>query len=139
MFSVKNLSATNEVNVGRVNISAGATKDVAYVTQAMLDAQVAGYIQITPDPTIVSEGSPTPAAAVVALTDSSTGTSGGNTIAAVTDVATAANGIATLAAKLNALITAVNANGTALAGVNGNVSLVNVSGIADQALENSNR
>lgn len=38
-----------------------------------------------------------------ALTDSSGGTSGGNTIAAVSDVATAANAIATLAAKVNAL------------------------------------
>lgn len=38
-----------------------------------------------------------------ALTDSSGGTSGGATIAAVTDVATAANAIATLAAKYNAL------------------------------------
>lgn len=139
MFSVKNLSATNEINVGRVNIGAGLTKEVAYVTQTMLDAQVAGYIEITPDPTIVSEGSPTPAAAVVVLTDNSTGVSAGNAIAAVTDILTAANAIATLAAKLNATIAAVNANGTALAGVNGNVSLVNVSGIADQALENSNR
>lgn len=38
-----------------------------------------------------------------ALTDSSGGTSGGATIAAVTDTATAANAIATLAAKYNAL------------------------------------
>ena len=37
------------------------------------------------------------------LTDSSTGTSGGQTISAVTTVATAANGIATLAAKVNAI------------------------------------
>lgn len=139
MFSVKNLSATNDVNAGRVTIPAGTTKEVAYVTQSMLDAQVAGYVQITPDPTIVSEGSPTPAAAVVVLTDNSTGTSAGNSIAAVTDVLTTANAVATLAAKLNAVIAAVNANGTALAGVNGNISLVNVSGVADQAYENSNR
>lgn len=39
-----------------------------------------------------------------ALTDSSTGTSGGNTIGAVSDVATAANAIATIAAKVNELI-----------------------------------
>lgn len=45
---------------------------------------------------------------VTVLTDNSTGTSGGNTIAAVTDVATAANAIATLAAKLNAIINAMN-------------------------------
>ena len=38
------------------------------------------------------------------LTDNSTGTSGGNTIGAVTDVASAADAIATLAAKLNAVI-----------------------------------
>lgn len=45
---------------------------------------------------------------VTALTDSSTGTSGGNTIAAVSDVATAANAIATLAAKVNAIIAALD-------------------------------
>lgn len=45
---------------------------------------------------------------VLVLTDNSTGTSGGNTIAAVTDVATAANAIATLAAKVNAIINAMN-------------------------------
>lgn len=45
-------------------------------------------------------GLPTP----IALTDSSTGTSGGNTIGAVSDAATSANGIATLAAKLNEII-----------------------------------
>ena len=48
-------------------------------------------------------------AALVSLTDNSTGTSGGNTIAAVSDVATAANAIATLAAKLNAVIAALKA------------------------------
>ncbi len=37
------------------------------------------------------------------ITDNSTGTSGGDTIAAVTDVATAANAIATLAENLNTL------------------------------------
>lgn len=40
---------------------------------------------------------------VNALTDNSGGTSGGDTIAAVSDVATAANAIATLAAKVNQL------------------------------------
>lgn len=49
-----------------------------------------------------------PSPAITALTDSSTGTSGGNTIAAVTDVASAANAIATLSAKLNAVIAALN-------------------------------
>ena len=48
-------------------------------------------------------------AALVALTDNSTGTSGGNTIAAVSDVATAANAIATFAAKLNAVIAGLKA------------------------------
>lgn len=51
----------------------------------------------------------TQVAALVSLTDSSAGTSGGNTIAAVSDVATAANAIATLAAKLNAVIAALKA------------------------------
>jgi len=46
---------------------------------------------------------PLMAAANNDLTDSSGGTSGGDTISAVTDVATAANAIATLAAKLNSL------------------------------------
>lgn len=46
-------------------------------------------------------------AALTALTDNSTGTSGGNTVAAVTDVATAANAIATLTAKVNAILAAV--------------------------------
>lgn len=41
---------------------------------------------------------------IAELTDSSTGTSGGDTVGAVSDVATAANGIATLTAKVNALI-----------------------------------
>jgi hypothetical protein len=42
------------------------------------------------------------------LTDNSTGVSGGNTIAAVTTVGTAANAIATLAAKVNALETIIH-------------------------------
>lgn len=134
-FSVKNNSATNDVNVGRVTIRAGATRDVSFVTQAMLDAQAAGYIDISPNPAIVSAGSPAVATPVVVLTDSSTGTSGGDTVGAVSDVATAANAIATLTAKLNALIAAVNANGTALAGVGGTASLVNVSEVANNALD----
>lgn len=44
---------------------------------------------------------------IAALTDSSTGTSGGDTIGAVTDTASAANAIATLAAKVNALLAAL--------------------------------
>lgn len=40
----------------------------------------------------------------VQLTDSSGGTSGGNTIAAVTDLTTTKNAIATLAAKVNSLL-----------------------------------
>lgn len=43
-------------------------------------------------------------AKLVTLTDNSSGTSGDDTIAAVNSSATAANGIATLAAKLNAVI-----------------------------------
>ena len=41
---------------------------------------------------------------LVALTDNSTGASGGNTIAAVSSSATAADAVATIAAKVNALI-----------------------------------
>lgn len=51
-------------------------------------------------------------AGLVALTNSSTGTSGGNTVGAVSDVATAANAIATLTAKLNAVIALLDAYGT---------------------------
>ena len=47
------------------------------------------------------------AASVPNLTDNSGGTSDGNTIAAVTDNTTAANAVATLAAKINALQTAL--------------------------------
>lgn len=50
---------------------------------------------------------PANVADIAALTDSSTGTSGGNTIGAVSDVATAANAIATLAAKVNAILAAL--------------------------------
>lgn len=52
------------------------------------------------------------AASVPNLTDNSGGTSGGDTIAAVTDVASAANAIATLAAKVDALQTALRNAGT---------------------------
>lgn len=45
------------------------------------------------------------------LTDSSGGTSGGNTIAAVTDTATAANAVATLAARLNSIEAKLSAAG----------------------------
>jgi hypothetical protein len=56
-------------------------------------------------------GSVQQAATVAALTDSSGGTGGGNTIAVVTDNASAANAIATLAAKLNATLAALKAAG----------------------------
>lgn len=46
-------------------------------------------------------------ASLVNLTNNSGGTSGGNTVAAVSDVATAANAIATLTVKLNAVIDAL--------------------------------
>lgn len=45
------------------------------------------------------------------LTDNSGGTSGGATVAAVTDVASAANAVATLAAKINALETVLSGAG----------------------------
>jgi len=49
----------------------------------------------------------TQAAAVASLTDNSGGSSGGDTIAAVSDVSTAADAIATLAAKVNALLSSM--------------------------------
>lgn len=67
---------------------------LAQETASQIDSAVAAKAQV---------------AALVSLTDNSTGTSGGNTIAAVSDVATAANAIATLAAKLNAVIAALKA------------------------------
>lgn len=48
-------------------------------------------------------------AVVAALTDNSGGASGGNTVAVVTDNASAANAIATLVAKVNALNVLVTA------------------------------
>lgn len=136
-FEVKNSSATNEVNVGRVSIVAGGTRTVDFVTQEMLDAQAAGYITIVPNPAVAVENPPTVATAVVALTDSSTGVSGGDTIGAISDIATAANAVATLAAKLNAVITALNTNGVALSTVDGTIQLINVSSLANKALQNS--
>jgi len=50
---------------------------------------------------------PTEAATVANLVDNSTGTSGGNTIAAVTSIATAADAVATLAAKINQILTSL--------------------------------
>lgn len=60
-----------------------------------------------PVATTTTAGPVKKAASVPNLTDNSGGTSGGNTIAAVTDNATAANAVATLAAKVNALQTAL--------------------------------
>jgi len=50
-------------------------------------------------------------AEVAALVDNGGGSSGSGTIAAVTDVATAADAIATLAEQVNALLTAMKAAG----------------------------
>lgn len=47
---------------------------------------------------------------VASLTDNSGGTSGGDTIAVVTDIASAANAIATLAAKVNSLLATLRAS-----------------------------
>ncbi len=60
-----------------------------------------------PQADLTNRGTVLMAAAVPALTNNSGGTSGGNTIAAVTDVASAANAIATLATKFNALRSAL--------------------------------
>lgn len=98
-FTLKNISSTT-IAVGSLTLAQGASASVDFVTTAMQTAAAGGYISI----------SPTVATSVVVLTDSSTGTSGGNTVAAITDTATAANAVATLAAKLNALIAVVNSN-----------------------------
>lgn len=50
-------------------------------------------------------------AAVTNLTDNSGGTSGGNTIAATTDQASTSNAVATLAAKVNAILVALRTAG----------------------------
>ncbi len=50
-------------------------------------------------------------ASITALTDNSGGTSGGNTIAVVSDTATTKNAVATLAAKVNAIIAALKTAG----------------------------
>lgn len=70
---------------------------------------VSGELDIESGGKITAAG--TQAVHAAALTDNSSGTSGGDTIAAVTDVATAADAIATLAAKLNAIIAAVEGVG----------------------------
>lgn len=49
---------------------------------------------------------------LVALTDSSTGTSGGDTVGAVSSTGTAANGIATLTEKVNEIVAVLVAFGT---------------------------
>lgn len=67
---------------------------------------------IVPPATASVVGGVKQAVAVPALTNNSGGTSGGNTIAAVTDVATANNAIATLAVKVNAILAALVAAGT---------------------------
>ena len=54
---------------------------------------------------------PVQASAIVTLTDNSTGTSDGDTIAAVTTFPTAADAIATLAAKVNALLAVMRTAG----------------------------
>lgn len=64
------------------------------------------------DRMVISDGAtfrliPTEGASVPALVDNSGGTSGGHTIAAVSSIATAADAIATLAAKMNALLTSL--------------------------------
>lgn len=90
MYLVKNV--TNDmVSVGGLVLLPGESKTVD-VLNAALQASV--LVSITP--TVVSS--------LVALTDNSTGTSGGNTIGAVNDVATAANAVATLAAKMNQVV-----------------------------------
>ena len=65
-----------------------------------------------PAATTTTVGGVLEATTVVGITDNSTGTSGGDTIAAVTDVATAADAIATLAAKVNAVIASLKLAGS---------------------------
>jgi len=137
MFSISNL-LPNVFSCDFVYLNTGETRPYPYVTQAVIDAKAAGYISITPDPTVTSGTTPTPPATVVALTDNSSGTSGGNTIAAVSDNATAANAIATLAAKLNATISALNALGAAVGGAGINPAAnANISAVANNANTNA--
>lgn len=68
-----------------------------------------GKIQVETGGSITPDSGTSPS--VAALTDNSGGTSGGNVIASVTDAASAANGIATLAAKVNAMRAALAALG----------------------------
>jgi hypothetical protein len=87
----------------RLYISSGGTGQTAM----SLDEIVNYSVSKSPQATTTVRGVVLRAASVPNLTDNSGGASGGNTIAAVTDNTTAANAIATLAAKVNGLQTAL--------------------------------
>jgi len=94
MYTVKNKTG-DMVSVGGLVLEPGQSKTVT-VLNAELQAATT-LVSITPSA----------ASSLTALTDSSTGTSGGATIGAVSDVATAANAIATLAANQSNIISFV--------------------------------
>lgn len=123
-FTIKNLTSNN-VSADYVYLTPGESRDYLYVTTEVLSAYSAGLISISPDPAAAAPAS------IVALTNNGGGTSGGNTIAAISNVdASGVNAIATLAEKLNAVITAVNA----LSGASGDS---NTNALANDALVNS--
>lgn len=84
-------------NVGTVGMLIG------YATAAAANPSATGLVNL--------EAPTARAAAVASLTDSSGGAAANGTIEAVTDVATAANGIKELATKLNELLAALRAVG----------------------------
>jgi hypothetical protein len=99
VFTITNPSATDAVSAGDVfSLQPGASVTRGYLTAGVKAAIAAGNLKVSPS---------LPSATVVALTDNSGGTSGGNTIAAITVLADATNAIATLAAKLNAVIAVI--------------------------------
>ncbi len=123
MYKIKNVTS-GAVAADFVYLMAGQSQDYPYVTTEVMAAKAAGLLTITPDPSAVA---PSP---VVVLTYNGGGTSGGDTVAAITADPTAQNAFATLAAKLNSVITAVNSISGASGDSNTNV-------IANVALENS--
>ena len=90
------------VAVDGITINPGTSILVDFLSNNMLKALNQGLISVvnTASANLLSGSAPY---TLTTLTDNSTGTSGGYTIAAVTSYASAANAVATLAAQVNAL------------------------------------
>ena len=123
MYTIKNISSS-AVAADFVYLQAGQSQSYPFVTTKVIDAVTAGLLSVSPSPAAAAPD------AIVAITYNGGGTSGGNTIAAITADASAQNAFATLAAKVNSIITTINA-------MNGASGDSNTNAIANLALENS--